>query len=319
MKGAGEFLLAFMVPDASGKYIVSVPSVSPENAFLTGDGTKAAVCLSSTMDACIAWDLFTNLAMASKVIAIDGGFRDVLQKAIAKIYPYQISTRHPGCLQEWEVDYKEAEPGHRHMSHLYGWHPGNRILLHRQPDLAKAVRKTIERRLAHGGGGTGWSGAWLVNHWARLEDGEGAYNQLLVLLRRSIYTNMFDAHPPFQIDGNFGGAAGIAEMLLQSHGGQQEDDVDEISLLPALPKQWPKGSVRGLRARGGYDVDIEWSGGKLEAASISSKVGGKVRLRAKGPVKITSDSAVKIVETKAEYVVFQAEAGKAYHVYPFNR
>ncbi len=319
MKGAAEFLLAYMVPDPSGKYVVSVPSTSPENSFTIDDGKRGAACISSTMDACIAWDLLTNLVMASKIIGIDGEFRERLQDAIAKIYPYQVSTRYAGCLQEWDKDYKEAEPGHRHMSHLYGWHPGNRIILHRQPDLAKAVRKSIERRLAHGGGGTGWSGAWLVNHFARLEDAEGAYNKVLLLLRRSIYPNMFDAHPPFQIDGNFGGTAGIAEMLLQSHGGQQEDDVDEISLLPALPKQWPKGSVRGLVARGGYRVDIEWSGGKLESATIMSKVGGKVRLRAKGPVKITSDSDVRTIETKAEYLVFQAEAGKAYHVYPFKQ
>jgi alpha-L-fucosidase 2 len=319
MKGAAEFLLAFMVPDPTGKYIVSVPSTSPENAFLTEDGVKAAVCIQSTIDACIAWDLFTNLAMASKILDIDGKFREKLQKAIAKIYPYQISTRHPGCLQEWDKDYKEAEPGHRHMSHTYGWHPGNRILLHRQPDLAKAVRCTIERRLAHGWGGTGWSGAWLVNHFARMEDAEGAYNKVLLLLRRSIYPNMFDAHPPFQIDGNFGGTAGIAEMLLQSHGGQQEFDVDEISLLPALPRQWPKGFVRGLKARGGYRVDIEWSSGKLESATIASAAGGKVRLRAKGPVKITSDTKVEMVETQGAYVVFHAEPGKVYNVYPFKR
>ncbi|MEX2682043.1 MAG: glycoside hydrolase N-terminal domain-containing protein [Candidatus Sigynarchaeota archaeon] len=319
MKGAAEFLLAYMAPDPSGKYLVSAPSTSPENAFLIDDNKRAASCMASTMDASITWDLFTNLVKASKILDIDKPFRDTLETAISKIYPYQISSRYAGCLQEWDKDYKEAEPGHRHMSHLYGWHPGNRIILRRQPDLAEAVRKSIERRLAHGGGGTGWSGAWLVNHFARLEDAEGAYNKVLLLLRRSIYPNMFDAHPPFQIDGNFGGTAGIAEMLLQSHGGQQEDDVDEISLLPALPKQWPKGYVRGLVARGAYQVDIEWSGGLLETATIKSRVGGKVRLRAKCPVKITSDSDVKVLEAKADHVVFQAEPETLYHVYPFNR
>ncbi|MBN2153249.1 MAG: glycoside hydrolase family 95 protein [Candidatus Lokiarchaeota archaeon] len=316
MKGAAEFLLAYMVPDPSGKHIVSVPSTSPENAFLTDDDKRAAACISSTMDASIAWDLFTNLVMASKILGIDEEFRGILQDAVVKIYPYQLSTSHAGCLQEWDKDYKEAEPGHRHMSHLYGWHPGNRIILHRQPDLADAVRKSIERRLAHGGGGTGWSGAWLVNHFARLEDAEGAYNKVLLLLRRSIYPNMFDAHPPFQIDGNFGGTAGIAEMLLQSHGGEQEEDLDEISLLPALPARWPKGSIKGLKARGGYEVDITWIGGKLDCAAIKSVPGGKVRLRTRQPVKITSDVRVQVFEAGETVIVFRAEPGATYRVLP---
>ncbi|HME55588.1 MAG TPA: glycoside hydrolase N-terminal domain-containing protein [Candidatus Lokiarchaeia archaeon] len=318
-KEAVEFLLAYMILDPTGEYLVTVPSTSSENAFFTDDDQRAAVCIASTMDMSIVWNLLTNTIKVCKILGIDDDFCETMENAREKLYPYKISERNPGCLQEWDQDFKEAEPGHRHMSHLYGWHPGYRILPRRQPDLAKAVRCSIERRLAHGGGGTGWSAAWLVNHWARLEDGEGAYNQVLVLLRRSIFPNMFDAHPPFQIDGNFGGTAGIAEMLLQSHGGQQEDDIDEISLLPALPKAWPKGSIKGLRARGGYEIDIDWKAGKLEAATIKASVGGKVRLFAKGPFKITSDTAVNILETKPMLVTFEALPETTYQVHPLKR
>jgi len=306
LREASEFVLDFLVEHPDENWLVTAPSMSPENAYVTDNGQEATVTYAPTMDVQITRDLFEHCVAAAELLEIDDEFHEELTAAIKRLPPMQVGKH--GQLQEWIKDYEEVDPGHRHISHLYGAHPSDQITPRDTPELADAVRESLDRRLEHGGGHTGWSAAWLVNQYARLEDGQRAGNWIRTLLTDSTAPNLFDLHPPFQIDGNLGATAGIVEMIVGSHG-------NELHLLPALPKTWDEGSATGLCARGDFEVDVEWSAGSLDGATIRSSSGTVCRVRATPTLSVeTSDGSPVDSYRDDGVLVFETTVGESYRV-----
>jgi alpha-L-fucosidase 2 len=316
-------------------YLVTGPSCSPENKYKLPDGHSFNLCMGPTMDIEITRAILTRLLQSAEILGkadatpADTELLDRARTTIAKLPPFKITHDHR--LQEWPEDYVDHEPGHRHISHLWALFPDDQITLRGTPTLAHACRATLDKRLAAGGGSTGWSRSWIINCMARLEDGDAAYENILQLFRQSTRHNLFDvcglkANSPFQIDGNFGGPTSFIEMLLQSHASQPTVEaqqsihtqipVNVIRLLPALPKAWPSGTFRGLRARGGLEVDLEWQNAQAQRATLHASTSRMHTLAAPSSQRVaaiaTADKSVPFTTNPDRTVSFHAKAGAHY-------
>lgn len=294
---AAEFFLDYLIEDDKGRLVTS-PSVSPENTYITRSGEKGSICMGPSMDSQILYTLFTDIIEAADIIEADNkDFVEKIKSARSRIPLPQIGKY--GQIMEWSEDYDEVEPGHRHISQLFALYPGEMITPEKTPELAAAAQATIERRLSHGGGHTGWSRAWIINMWARLHNGEKVGENIHMLLAHSTAISMLDMHPPFQIDGNFGGGAGIAEALMQSHSGY-------IQLAPAVPEEWKNFTISGMRARGGFSVSYKRRNGAFDRITVMGNNGSICRVCGKYyvscrdlPVDVTFENGCTVFETKA--------------------
>ena len=287
MRGAAEFCLAWLIPDSSGQLITS-PSTSPENTFKTPSGFVGATFFGGTADLAMIRELFIDVIAAQKILKNDNEFASKINTALNNLHPYQVGKA--GNLQEWYYDWEDSDPKHRHQSHLFGLYPGTHVTPESTPTIAAAAKKTLEIK---GDETTGWSKGWRINLWARLKDGDHAYKMYRELLKYvppdetkenytnagGTYPNLLDAHPPFQIDGNFGGAAAVSEMLVQSN-------ADYIELLPALPKAWPAGAVKGLKARGNYEIEMSWNAGLVTNLKIKSTTQTNAKVLMNGKMQL---------------------------------
>ncbi|MBI9063256.1 MAG: glycoside hydrolase family 95 protein [Marinilabiliaceae bacterium] len=287
LESSVQFYMGWLVEHPQTGKLVSGPAVSPENTFIAPDDSRCQISMGPAHDQQVIWQLFTDYILASKELGIDNSFVNQVLQAKSNLAGPQIGS--DGRLMEWPEEFPEVEPGHRHISHLFALHPGAQINMEQTPKLTAAAKKSLDHRIENGGGHTGWSAAWLISQYARLQQGDKAKESLNTVLAKSTSPNLFGQHPPFQMDANFGATAGIAEMLIHSHAGV-------IRLLPALPSVWPTGEVKGLKARGGYEVDIKWENGKLTEAQIYSENENEVRIKygeTEKDVRINADSKIK--------------------------